>query len=87
MGNTDSRAIGAFGVGGSMTSPLLDTTTVTLLLGFYSVFSVTDKPSITSEGMLILRFGVIECNMGAASKVNFEWDSDNQVFRLPVLRV
>lgn len=50
-GNPDEEKIGAFGVGVSP-SICYVTTASTSVAGFYSLFSITEEPFVTSGGLL-----------------------------------
>ena len=49
-GNPTEENIGAFGVGGLFVSCWPFTILIHLILGFYSLFSVTEEPFVTSGG-------------------------------------
>jgi hypothetical protein len=55
-GNPDEEKIGAFGVGRSKHYPDSSIFLCTASIGFYSLFSVTEEPWVTSGGMPTLLF-------------------------------
>jgi hypothetical protein len=50
-GNPDEDKIGAFGVGKSFILRLIEHTSHNSSIGFYSLFSITEEPFVTSGSM------------------------------------
>ena len=83
-GNPDEEKIGAFGVGTLSAFILCDFTLISCLSGFYSLFSVTEEPFVTSGGEPQGPFIVITTYILSGQWMGFYWkDKKDQASKLP----